>query len=446
VTEDGLRAQFVEAGFDEPDADGRARLTRQALEAYARVAGGPPRWAWFVPGRIEVFGKHTDYAGGRSLLAAVPRGFVVAAAPRDDRQVRVTDARWRESVWIDPADESAAWGGWASYAAVVARRLARDFPGAALGTEIALVSDLPRAAGLSSSSALVVAMATALVRRAALDERPEWRAALATRPDLAGYLGAVENGLTFRSFAGAPGVGTHGGSEDHTAILLCRAGCVSAYSYLPVRHHGDERMPDSWRFLVASSGVQAAKAGAARDRYNRASLGTRALLDLWNAHAPIEATTLASVVGRGPAAIAALGELIRAHTVVGFSARELDSRLQHFVAEDARIPAALLAFRDADRGSLASLAAGSQRDADLLLGNQVPETRDLVRLAGPAGAFAATSFGAGFGGSVWALADGQAAATATAWMDAYRRAYPRHDQAECFVCRPAPPMTEIAIG
>ena len=32
---------------------------------------------WFVPGRLEVLGKHTDYAGGRSLLAAVDRGVTI---------------------------------------------------------------------------------------------------------------------------------------------------------------------------------------------------------------------------------------------------------------------------------------------------------------------------------------------------------------------------------
>ena len=32
---------------------------------------------WFAPGRIEVLGKHTDYAGGRSLLMALERGVTV---------------------------------------------------------------------------------------------------------------------------------------------------------------------------------------------------------------------------------------------------------------------------------------------------------------------------------------------------------------------------------
>ena len=56
----------------------RERLFEMAarrLPGFGGSGGGPLRW--FVPGRIEVFGKHTDYAGGRSLLCCVERGFHV---------------------------------------------------------------------------------------------------------------------------------------------------------------------------------------------------------------------------------------------------------------------------------------------------------------------------------------------------------------------------------
>ena len=56
-----------------------------------RALGDGARMRWFVPGRIEVLGKHTDYAGGRSLLCAVERGFCVTAVPRDDDVMRVVD-------------------------------------------------------------------------------------------------------------------------------------------------------------------------------------------------------------------------------------------------------------------------------------------------------------------------------------------------------------------
>ena len=51
-------------------------------------AGTQEPFAFFIPGRIEVLGKHTDYAGGRSLLCAMDRGFAVMALPRNDRHVR----------------------------------------------------------------------------------------------------------------------------------------------------------------------------------------------------------------------------------------------------------------------------------------------------------------------------------------------------------------------
>jgi len=67
----------------------------------------------------------------------------------------------------------------------------------------------------------------------------------------------------------------------------------------------------------------------------------------------------------------------------------------------------------------------SQELTDRLLGNQVPETRDLARLAREQGALAASAFGAGFGGSVWALtSDRQAEEFTERWRRAYVDAYP----------------------
>jgi galactokinase len=439
-------SQLQAAGFEAAEAEGRARLVAEATEGLLDSTPHPARWGWFVPGRIEVFGKHTDYAGGRSLVAAVPRGFALVGTPRDDGCVRVVDARWKDAVEIDPADATTHYRGWANYVAVVVRRLAFNFPGADLGSELAFSSDLPRAAGLSSSSALVVAVATALIRRAGLDRREDFQSALPTRHDLAGYLGAVENGLAFKSLASLHGVGTHGGSEDHNAILTCRAGCVSAFAYVPVRHLGDEPMPHDWRFVVASSGVQADKAGSVRDRYNRASLLTRALIDVWNAGGEASAPTLAALLDRGPGAEAELRRLVARGGHPDFSADDLARRLAHFLAEDARVPHAARAFRQADAAALGDLSAASQAEADTLLGNQIPETRLLASLARTHGALAASSFGAGFGGSVWAIAPApEAGKFAESWVAAYRAACPHVGRVEWFITRPAPAVTDLQL-
>src|SRR2546426_5727107 len=117
---------------------------------------------------------------------------------------------------------------------------------------------------MSSSSALVVAVFTALADVNALERRPEYLADIRGVEDLAGYLGAVENGLSFGPLAGDRGVGTFGGSEDHTAILCSRAGRLAQYAFRPVRFERDVGLPPDWTFVVGASGVAAEKAGGAR--------------------------------------------------------------------------------------------------------------------------------------------------------------------------------------
>jgi galactokinase len=430
--------------MDDRDSAGRAQLVWRADREFRQMVGEPPRWQWFVPGRIEIFGKHTDYAGGRSLLSTVPRGIVVSARARPDRIVRLVDLQDGEAVTIDLASERVTRPGLDNYASVVARRLALNFPGARLGADIAILSDLPRAAGISSSSALVVGVASALIRRGALDERPEWRANIATVEDTAWYLGCVENGPTFRGLPGTSGVGTLGGSEDHTAILACKAGHVSQYRFVPVQHIGDVAMPGDWTFVVASSGVHADKAGGVRELYNRASRATQVLLEIWNAHSPTQARSLGQALALDADAVATLNGLIPLGPASGFAVGALRTRLAHFSSEDGRIPLAADAFARADAPGLGRLAAESQHDADTMLGNQVPETRALVERALGLGAFAASAFGAGFGGSVWALtAAVDADRFAVEWLDAYRAEFPNAAGAEGFVARPGPPCTEL---
>lgn len=436
-----------EAGFDSADLPGRLALFDQCVRDFEQRHLRAPAWAWWVPGRIEIFGKHTDYAGGRSLVAAVPRGFAVVAGPRGDDTVTAADVRWSAATEIRLSDHDRRYHGWANYVAVVARRLARNFPGAPLGADLCFASDLPRAAGVSSSSALVVGISLALIRRGSLDQRDDWRATIHDRLDLGGYLGAVENGLNYPGLPGTSGVGTFGGSEDHTAILNSEPRMVGAFAYVPTRREGRARMPEDWRFIIATSGVEAAKAGAAQARYNRASLGTRALVEVWGqtgGTAGTPAPTLAGILAGEPDAEGRLREAIAHGRHMDFSPDDLSRRLTHFIAEDARVRPALDAFASADRDALGRLSAASQADAEQLLGNQVPETSALAALAFECGAFAASSFGAGFGGSVWALVSGAAAGELCArWLAEYRQRFPAHRTADGQVIRPGPAATQI---
>ena len=101
---------------------------------------------YVVPGRIELVGKHVDYAGGRSLTCAVDRSIVVDARPLDEPMIRVRQAseRGRVEVALLPGVERARRAArWSSSVFGVARRFARDFPDALRGVELHADSDLP---------------------------------------------------------------------------------------------------------------------------------------------------------------------------------------------------------------------------------------------------------------------------------------------------------------
>jgi galactokinase len=371
----------------------------------------------------------------------------VAGARRRDALIRVVDARTGERAVIEVATGERTAKGWARYVAIVAGRFARNFPGAALGADLALISDLPRAAGVSSSSALTVGVAMALARLGGLEDRPEWRANITSAIDLAGYLACVENGMTFGGLAGGGGVGTHSGSEDHTAMLCARPGFLSEYAFVPVQHIEDVALPASWAFVIASSGVPAEKAGAAQALYNRASQSARALLDMWNAAHPPQASLFRALESGCDAALE-LGRLIGRESVgpsrTEWGVEALERRLAHFLGEDGRVPEAVRAFREENEHRLGVLAEGSQADAETLLGNQIPETSALAHLARDAGAWAACAFGAGFGGSVWALTNrDRASELGNQWMAAYRAEFPLRTRASWFVATPGPAMIEV---
>lgn len=389
---------------------------------------------FFVPGRIEVLGKHTDYAGGRSLLCAVDRGISLQVAPRQDDIVSVADTAHglacayaiREDIEVPTAE-------WTTYVATVIRRIARNFPLAKTGADIEFASTLPAASGLASSSALVTAMYLALDAVNCLTDAAAATGELTSRLELAGYLGAVENGSAFGSLEGDVGVGVFGGSEDHTAILCSRAGCLGQFAFGPVRFEREVVLPPALSFVVAYSGVSAHKAGAARDAYNAASLDTRRILQLWNDATGRSDATLMAALDSSPDAAARVRVLIDG-APGSTSARSLVDRLDQFTAESIDIiPAATAALARGEMAAFGELVDRSQRGAESLLKNQIPETIALARLAREHNAIAASAFGAGFGGSVWALVPAlNAAAFEDEWRQSYARAFPQAAKSAVF--------------
>jgi galactokinase len=450
VDENVIADRLVSSGMGRTEAVRKGRWfteTLAGLDECGGSSGGDP-YLLFVPGRIEVLGKHTDYAGGRSLLAAVERGFSIAARPRGDCRLRITDAASGEVAHFAlEADLAPAAGHWSNYPMTVARRVARNFPGPLRGANIAFLSDLPPAAGMSSSSALITGMFKVLSHVNRLTEREEYRANLGSAEALAAYLATIENGRSFGSLAGDCGVGTFGGSEDHTAICCCRPGELHEYIFCPVRFQQAIPLPAGHVFAMGASGVPAEKTGEAMARYNRASRLIDALLELWQAGTGRRDGCLADAIHSAPGAADRLRRIIMERPHADFDGAALLRRWEHFLDENERIiPAAARALAEGAMDAFGDLVDQSQHGAEKLLENQVPQTIGLARSARQCGALAASAFGAGFGGSVWALVKAASAADfLAAWADRYRREFPAAaDRSHFFLSGAGPGIVEIA--
>ncbi len=385
----------------------------------------------FIPGRIEVLGKHTDYCGGRSIGCAIDRGFHAEIEPRSDKQLAVTNLDISETVTVDLSDPVENRGHWSNYCVEVVSRVIANF-GSLRGVSVRFHSDLPKAAGLSSSSALMIMVFAAIDAVNGLQGRDEYRANIADELELAEYLGCVENGQSYHGLAGSAGVGTFGGSQDHAAILLGKAENVSILSFSPLRHEGDISCPDTHAFVVASSGVAAEKVGAARERYNRVS---KLVTEITSAIDP-GMTLSEMIIEFGIEELLGRVRSIRS----SFTTRELLDRVEQFRIENFEIiPAVIDLLRDGRVDDIGDAVDLSQENAERFLGNQIGETAFLQRSARDIGAVAASAFGAGFGGSVYSIVRRTDAGDyMNEWRRVYLNRYPDHRRtSEFFVTRPS---------
>ncbi|WP_370894784.1 galactokinase [Janibacter sp. GXQ6167] len=184
--------------------------TTGATERYLQMTGRSPEGVWSAPGRVNLIGEHTDYNGGLALPIALPQRTVVAAGRRDDGMLRVTSAGFRRVVKLALDDVGPGTPtGWTSYVAGVpwALRQAGYDVG---GMDLAITSQVPLGAGLSSSAALECAVGAALADLYGLGLLDDD----AGRTTLAAACVRAENEIA----------GASTGGLDQAASLRCRAG------------------------------------------------------------------------------------------------------------------------------------------------------------------------------------------------------------------------------
>lgn len=145
--------------------------TRAALALFKETFNHAPTGVWSAPGRVNLIGEHVDYAGGICLPFALSQRTYVAAAPNDTSEYRVV-SRFGEAAQDTRIDIDTASVGpgspdnWAGYV-VGAIWAAREngtmpaLPEGRDGFDLAIVSDVPVGAGLSSSAALECSVALA---------------------------------------------------------------------------------------------------------------------------------------------------------------------------------------------------------------------------------------------------------------------------------------------
>jgi N-acetylgalactosamine kinase len=225
------------------------------------------------PGRVNIMGRHIDHQGGICNLMAIGYETLMIVRPREDDLVRifslnsdhfpdrefsigkmVEDLPWDDWFSLINSEKVSemvqTYGGdWAQYIKAAVLRLQKKFTTEKLsGMDLVVSGNIPMAAGLSSSSTLVVGTAEAAVTINGLDTSP------AQLVDLCG------EGEWF--------VGTRGGSADHTAVKFGQKGKVVKVTFFDFSILDTVPFPQEYVLVVCDSGLKAQKTGNARDLFN----------------------------------------------------------------------------------------------------------------------------------------------------------------------------------
>ncbi len=391
-------------------------------ERFAEVfPGSPEPTICRAPGRVNLIGEHTDYNGLPVLPMTIDRDIGVAMTPRKDHLVHLhnldkafPDREFRNEPDIPPSQA----GAWENYSKAAVQALnvhfgVSDFP----GMNLVAAGSIPIAAGLSSSSALVVASALAYL--SALGKK---LGEDITRIELAGLLADAEHY-----------VGTRGGGMDQAIILLGKRDGALKIDFFPLRVE-EVSLPPDFEIIICNSLVRAKKTGNALHRYNQGprtcrlicalverqvqrdfgeEVSIQRLGDLWLGHLCLTDSEVADLFDRAvPEATMTIEEAAGALDMTPEEIRErwlgdlkqpddgfpLRARMRHQLTEYQRVELARDALQAGDAEELGRLMNESHESCARDYQISCPELECLVATAREAGALGARLTGAGMGG------------------------------------------------
>lgn len=225
-----------------------------------------------APGRANLMGRHIDTRGGKVNVISINREVIAVAAPNkkavrmsnadshfEDREFNIDEHfkgvewdNWLSFIESDAMNNiiTAFQGDWMNYVKAPIIRLQHKFKNQKLmGMDIAFYGNIPPAAGLSSSSAVVVATAEAAI----------WINQLGITPS--NFVDLCGEGEWF--------AGLRGGAGDHAAMKYGKNGHVTTLSMLPFTFEKTFPFPEGYRLMVVNSHIHAGKATNAKDTFNQ---------------------------------------------------------------------------------------------------------------------------------------------------------------------------------
>lgn len=340
-------------------------LVQTLAEQFQQAFGVAATVVARAPGRVEFIGNHTDYNGGAVLGAAIDRTITVLAAPAPAGRMRLRSTGGSMPVELTavPAGRLEGDAAWANYPLGVWRSLGDFNLPRPVGFDLLVDSDLPAGAGLSSSAALELATALALLKLAGSSLAPDRLAVLGRHAENT-YVG-VPCGILDQGTSAFGAVG-------HLVHIDCR-GPVFSRVPLPANTH-------LWIFNTREKHALVDGLYATRHRECMTAakaLGVKLLADLTPAQFAAQAGQLDPVIAK---------------------------RAKHIVEEHARVAETVAALARGDLKAAGRLLTASHRSSQHLFENSTPALDRLVDLLEKHPAvLGARLTGGGFGGAVMAL-------------------------------------------